>query len=60
MISWCRVTACGSDGSWQLLRQAAENTQLVVFTCKPEDYLGDDDDNARVRGIDLVGLVKRI
>lgn len=45
----------------KLLRAAAERTQVLVFTCKPDDYLEDGDDaDGRVRGIDLRPLVKRI
>ena len=40
-----------------LLRSAADQIQLVVFTCRPDDYLTSED--AAVHAVDLTGVVKR-
>jgi hypothetical protein len=48
--------------SWfrDLLRKAAAKTQIIVFTCKPDDYVSGDDGDDMMRAINLAPLVKRI
>ena len=41
----------------ELLDRAAERIQIVVLTCHPQDYVGNDSGKERV--VDLVGCVRR-
>jgi hypothetical protein len=54
--------------SWlrDLLREVAANIQVIVFTCRPEDYLAPkgrknrlDDNQPPVRSVDLSQFVER-
>jgi hypothetical protein len=46
--------------SWfkRLLRDAAQEIQIVVLTCRPDDYFGSDD--ADIHTVDLAALIRRV
>jgi DNA repair exonuclease SbcCD ATPase subunit len=42
-----------------LLKEVATNIQVIVFTCRPDDYLLSDDGQSCARSVDLVQFIER-
>jgi hypothetical protein len=42
----------------QLLRDAAREIQIVVLTCRPDDYFAEGDEE--IHAIDLIGVIERV